>query len=214
MAIKGYWRLNGNSNDASGNGNNGTDTNITYSQANGRLNQGAGLNGSSSVIRCSTINYSSLYSSNFSVSFNLRLNSYPSNNNGVVSWGNGGVTPFYYWSLWITSTGMLVFGNYNGANSSVDSQILSLNKWYHIALSVSTSGNISIYVDSKLYSASIPTTPVKSRTDSYNRTIVGKESNENVTRYINGSIDEITYINFIISLAQVKNEYSRIKGFF
>jgi len=43
MAIKGYWRLNGNSNDASGNGNNGTDTNITYSQANGVLNGGAGF---------------------------------------------------------------------------------------------------------------------------------------------------------------------------
>ena len=39
--IKGYWMLNGNSNDYSGNGNNGIDTNIAYSQGYGLLNQGA-----------------------------------------------------------------------------------------------------------------------------------------------------------------------------
>ena len=42
--------LNGNSNDSSGNANNGSDTNITYSLANGKLGQGAGFNGSSSLI--------------------------------------------------------------------------------------------------------------------------------------------------------------------
>lgn len=42
--------LNGNSTDSSGNGNNGTDTNITYSQANGKFGQGAGFNGSTSKI--------------------------------------------------------------------------------------------------------------------------------------------------------------------
>ena len=35
--------LNGNSTDSSGNGNNGTDTAITYSQANGKFGQGAGF---------------------------------------------------------------------------------------------------------------------------------------------------------------------------
>jgi hypothetical protein len=44
-----YWRLEGNSNDSKST-NNGTDTNITYSAANGKFNQGAGCNGSSSKI--------------------------------------------------------------------------------------------------------------------------------------------------------------------
>jgi hypothetical protein len=47
---KGLWHLNGNSTDSSGNGNNGTDTAITYSLANGKFGQGAGFNGSSSKI--------------------------------------------------------------------------------------------------------------------------------------------------------------------
>lgn len=48
--IKGYWRLNGNSNDVSGNSYNGTDANITYSLMNGKWIQGAGFNGTSSKI--------------------------------------------------------------------------------------------------------------------------------------------------------------------
>lgn len=47
--VAGY-HLNGNSTDFSGNNNHGTDTAITYSQANGKFNQGAGFNGTSSVI--------------------------------------------------------------------------------------------------------------------------------------------------------------------
>jgi hypothetical protein len=47
---KGLWHLNGNSNDSSGNSNNGTDTDITYSLANGKFGQGAGFNGTTSKI--------------------------------------------------------------------------------------------------------------------------------------------------------------------
>lgn len=39
----GLWHLNGSSTDSSGNGNNGSDTNITYSQANGKFGQGASI---------------------------------------------------------------------------------------------------------------------------------------------------------------------------
>lgn len=48
--LVGGWHLNGNSTDFSGNNNHGTDTAITYSLANGKFNQGAGFNGSSSKI--------------------------------------------------------------------------------------------------------------------------------------------------------------------
>jgi len=50
----GLWLLNGNSNDSSGGGFNGADTDITYSLANGKFGQGAGFNGSTSKIIIST----------------------------------------------------------------------------------------------------------------------------------------------------------------
>ena len=46
----GLWHLNGSSADNSGNGNNGTDTAITYGAAYGKFGQGARFNGSSSKI--------------------------------------------------------------------------------------------------------------------------------------------------------------------
>ena len=46
--------MEGDATDSSGNSNNGTSTNITYSQANGRFGMGAGFNGSSSYINIGT----------------------------------------------------------------------------------------------------------------------------------------------------------------
>jgi hypothetical protein len=39
-----YWKLNGDSTDATGNGNNGTDTSVTYDAVDGKINQGALFN--------------------------------------------------------------------------------------------------------------------------------------------------------------------------
>lgn len=41
--VQGLWLFNGNSNDESPNSYNGTDTNVTYSIANGKFGQGAGM---------------------------------------------------------------------------------------------------------------------------------------------------------------------------
>lgn len=51
----GLWHLNGNSNDSGPNGNNGTDTAMTYSPANGKFGQGALFNGSTSFISFSDV---------------------------------------------------------------------------------------------------------------------------------------------------------------
>ncbi len=43
--MAGYYRMEGNSNDSSGNGNNGTDTSMTYNLASGKFGQGASGDG-------------------------------------------------------------------------------------------------------------------------------------------------------------------------
>lgn len=60
--------LNGNSTDSSGNGNNWTDTAITYSSVAGALWQGAGFNGSSSVITIASSASLNVWSSDFTMS--------------------------------------------------------------------------------------------------------------------------------------------------
>ena len=49
-----YWKLDGDSTDATGNGNTGSDTAITYNAGNGKIVQGAGFNGTTSKIVLST----------------------------------------------------------------------------------------------------------------------------------------------------------------
>ena len=55
--------LNGNSTDVSGNSNNGTDSNVTYSLANGKFNQGTSFNGTSSKITLGTSSTLNVYNS-------------------------------------------------------------------------------------------------------------------------------------------------------
>lgn len=50
-----YWKLDGDSTDSVGT-NTGTDTAISYSSGNGKINQGAGFNGTSSTIVGSAVN--------------------------------------------------------------------------------------------------------------------------------------------------------------
>lgn len=51
------YRFNGNANDASGNGNNGTDVNVSYGQQYGRINGGASFNGTSSQVTVPIANF-------------------------------------------------------------------------------------------------------------------------------------------------------------
>lgn len=67
-ALLSYWRFEGNSTDSKGS-NNGTDTDITYSVANGKYGQGAGFNGTSSKILTGNNPFSNANLATASVSF-------------------------------------------------------------------------------------------------------------------------------------------------
>jgi len=49
------WHMEGNSNDSSGNGNNGTDTTVSYGLANGKFGQGASLGGASKIVKATNL---------------------------------------------------------------------------------------------------------------------------------------------------------------
>ena len=68
-----YYSMEGNSNDATGNGNNGTDTTISYNTSYGKILQGALFNGSSSNIFLSTLHPNT--AADFSVSVWANLSS-------------------------------------------------------------------------------------------------------------------------------------------
>lgn len=211
MAIKGYWRLNGNSNDASGNGNNGIDTNITYSQANGRLNQGGGFNGSSSKIVCG-VSELPTYQQAITINAWVKCASF-SGKPIIARWYSHQSAPKYDWML-----DQGTFRVMYGANEIyADFVALPTNTW--LMLTGTWNGtNVNsaciIYVNGKQVATG---SNYNFGTMAHNTTKVVLGANQFDTtyqNYFNGSIDEVIVDNTVWSPAKIKNYYASFKGFF
>jgi hypothetical protein len=223
MAIRAYYRFNGNSNDASGNGNNGTDTNITYSQANGRLNQGAGFNGTSSRIVLGNVLNIGLNSLTLSTWFKLTS----SNGNegralvgkGILTGSSNGGYGLYIWDNMVMAQ-----LRYDAAslNSYIyDPTSKNDGKWHNAVLTLERNNEtgFKLYVDTKLVASttSIPFNSLTFQTTSYFAFGARSESTypNNYMFFLLGSIDETKMmIGEVWSPAQIKNESARVKGFF
>jgi len=216
MAIKGYWRLNGNSNDASGNSNNGTDTSIVYSQSNGVLNGGADFNGSSGRITLnSTI--SSLFNSKNEWTVSLLFNMDAVGNSLFFSITSSS-SSFLLRNCIIYLSGnspndAIIVRRYNGTDGSlvVSPYIFYTGKWYNVIVTY-INDTISIYNNGAITSG-VGTDTRTASSGGYAAIGAFYQSNS-LSNYFNGKMDNLIIDNTAWSPAQVKNEYSRIKGFF
>lgn len=218
MAIKGYWKLNGNSNDASGFGNNGTDTAITYSQANGRLNQGAGFNGISSKIVFSNqvipLGEKSIcfwFKSTNTSLYKVIVDN--SNSNSTIV--NGTYIDVR------ASTGYPIFIS-TKATSGIYRFFITIpqnitdGKWHFVVFTwdgTTNANGVMGYVDAIL---KVQGTASAIETSNANNNLnVGYAIDAGFTngRMI-GSLDKLKIKNTAISPAMIKNELSRVKGFF
>lgn len=216
MAIIGYWRLNGNSNDSSGNGYNGTDTDITYIA--GVKDSGASFNGSSSNIE---ITGTPFYFANatFVVSTWVKYSA----QTGLlcaVDCSSAG------WGLWVLNSGYArIFTKKDGVNNSIlytdTIRLINDDKYHHILAIVTTdtsvvANNVAyLYVDgvcvgSQTASTYAYGTPSKSLTLGIRNTAGGIYTQY----YFSGKQDELKIDNSLWSPARCKNEYSQHKGFF
>jgi hypothetical protein len=212
--LVGGWHLNGNSTDYSGNSNNGTDTAITYSLANGKFGQGAGFNGSSSKI----------------VRANASLTGIKTT--GAQTWGA--------WIQIATTTGALtIMGRSNagasqllrlainatGAAGTSDayfqitgltpSQVnstfyLSANTWYFV-VGIYTGSALQIYVNGKLELSSSVTGTPNNPTSQFGIGILGDYTG---FQYHNGKIDEAFVFNIAKDANWVRKQYALGTGKF
>jgi hypothetical protein len=141
MALIAHWPLNGNTNDISGNGYNGTPTNITY--AAGKIGQAASFNGSSSQVNASNnsiFNLGQQFSITFWVNPELQTTSF----NGIVSKTGGNTTGYEVRTTTSNeSTTNIQFRVLNGSDIGLAININN-NVWTHIVAKFN-SGKYSIY---------------------------------------------------------------------
>lgn len=123
--LVGGWHLNGGSTDFSGNNNHGTDTAITYSQANGKFGQGAGFNGSTSYIQPST---SPDFSGNFTIACWIKPTSLGDN----AIFGRWTAGCYFLWRIDVGSNTMGLY-SYNTWNTNgkhyIGANAVQANKW-------------------------------------------------------------------------------------
>lgn len=206
--------LNGSSVDSSGNGNNGTDTNITYGLAYGKLGQGASLNGSSSKITIA--NHENLRpASAFTISawiYKTNKTSY-----GIVfnSGYDNSSSPYQFGGIrmYVSNSGDLVgqIGAY-GTTFTIGNSGGNINAttWYHIAFTW-TGTQAYLYLNgSQLFNTANSTAPSYQTS---NAVLIGaRQIGASNDLWFGGSIDEVIVENVAWSAEQVKKYYSASKG--
>lgn len=203
---KGYWKLNGNSNDSSSNANNGTNTDITWSD-NGRFGQCASFNGTTSKIRLPNNTFNS---STYTVSVWFKT-SYDNSSNMFLfsAWNLTGTAKGI--SMGVAATTHYIFiDNYiNGTEHSLLSSVVNDDKWYNAVMVGDGSTNVYLYLNGVL---------IKYATDwhtqDYNATTycrIGTRDSDGGTTdldFYNGLIDEVIIESRAWSAREVRNYFN------
>ena len=204
-----WYSFNGNANDASGNGNNGTvyGASLTTDRV-GKSNAAYSFNGSSNYI--SVANSSSLniqnYSSGITISGWLKLNYIGYNAMALINFTQGDGTNINY-VLDFSPAYSTEFMNWN--ISTVSAQIIYsnsmiVNTWYHIVVTSDFSTNTSkLYVNGILSgtcttSVTKPVSPILQ---------FGKHRNGSDPWWLNGILDDIGVWNRALTQAEVTGLY-------
>lgn len=145
----GLWHLNGNSNDDSGNGNNGTDTAIVYGKQYGKFNEGAYFNGSNSDITFSNVAIDVTGFTIIAWRYILNSNAY---RNIISKCTANKAHPFDIYVVKGTQDVQFYVGNGTdlgtGANL-LGSNCVLFNKWQCWMFTLDSNKLASIYVDGK-----------------------------------------------------------------
>ena len=207
--------LNGNSTDSSGHGN-GTDTDISYSLTNGKLNEGASFNGSSS--RIIMPNQASFATNTWTFSF-IMVNKGTLTTSGAYILARNKDADLY---------ATLGVGFQSGGNMFVCCNI-GINEWkrldiytysainngdmFHI---VSNYPNIKLYVNSKLvYNGNFSTSTSWdfTKVDSSAQVAIGRAGAYN-RYYWSGKLDEVIFENKVWTAQEVQKYYTNALGRF
>jgi hypothetical protein len=205
----GNWPLDGNSNDISGNSNNGTDSNMSYGL--GRFGDAGIFNGSTS--RIALPNNASLKPAT------------PT----IISWykGTGDGTIIQNWNL----TSSVYYGFFLDILSGVARVILAkgtgtadgdikaaatstsvTNDVWHMIAATFDGTTIKIYLDGKLESSTAWTATLTYTATQYPMIGVRQDASANYSAYLTGAVDSILLLPYVMTDQDIRRWYAYSKG--
>jgi hypothetical protein len=209
--LVGWWPFNGNANDESGNGNNGTVNGATLTTDRfGVANKAYSFNGLTNTI---TIGNSAAF--NFTngqtISFWFNISSFPGSNESIVfSQQTSSSTSAIGFNVSITAGGNLNYRIGNGSSTTFAGCVnnsVNLNQWYHVICQIQN-GQISVYLNAQITCANnqpnaivgSPGIPM----------IIGDDTwgaGNNAPNY-NGKLDDIAIYNRALTQQEIINLYT------
>jgi hypothetical protein len=202
IANTAYYKLNGNANDSSGNGYNGTASNITY--AAGRFGNAAVFNGSSSKIDLPVLGLGGGAARSVSAWINTT-------DNGALQFifGSGTQAVYQVFAIHLTATGKVSVSYSASQLDSVGAPIKN-NQWHHIAVTFSggSTANTVLYVDGIAQNLTEVGTPGTVNTGNQNYAIGYNSPNPSYPFYFDGSIDQVRIFNSALSAGNVTSLYN------
>jgi len=211
--LNAYYKLDGNSND-SVNSNNGTDTDITYSAANGKIVQGAGFNGTTSKIMVAD-NAAFDITGDFSMSCWIKVAAQQTfrfiSKNGT----QGAYTVNYRDDRGARGYGLDVFVDESTNYSKYDvlwspAQVLTNGTWYHLVVTWHITGTNTNTATFYVNGSSIGTangTNVDAL-NSNNQSFQIGTNDEGTNSFLNGAIDEVGLWSRALSSTEVTQLYN------
>jgi hypothetical protein len=215
--LVGYWPFNGNANDASGNGNNGTVNGATLTtDRNGNANSAYSFDGINNHILVSNNSTLSGFS-NITISFWVNISQFPSSANPfsglVTKWygsGNcGGITDNY--ACYVRTNNQFVVGTNqyrNYPNMLQTPNNLSTSNWYHFVMVHDSSTGGSIYINGTLVSTYSSAGAICSST---NPLYFGCDNGlGTINRFFNGKLDDIGIWNRALTQEEITAVYNQM----
>lgn len=199
--LKGYWRLEGNSNDSSVNGKNGTDTAITYSAGNGKFGQGAGFDGSTSRIIFAGIDTAYFVPTDaHTLVMWFYVDSTGSGIQVPLYFGNYTTyTPNYHWDgfEFDHTSSEIRYKQYDGTDTQ-SVKVINKDQWYHIA-GVHDGTNITLYVDGAAQASAGKRIP-----SIHASATMRLGTSQSLGNFFKGKIDDAAIFNRALSVSEIK----------
>jgi uncharacterized protein (TIGR02145 family) len=217
--LVGYWSFNGNANDESGNGNNGTVTGATLTTDRfGVANKAYSFNGTNNYIRINSA--PNLNVSSFTISGWFNASTLPTDDflgaKGIFGkwWQTPNVCNGNYNAYLVCLTKPAVPNTpvIGGATSFYEGNLfyantaISANSWYHFVFIHDATSGGKLYINGVLYSTN---TSLGALCNSTNAIHIGADMNNgNLYRFFGGKLDDFGLWNRTLTAQEISNLYT------